>query len=434
MSAAKFKGIAVFKPPAKPREAFAGRSWANPMEEGPLGRIRWAGWNERTVAVHAGGNKESDGKFVIAPVVTSTTMPTITCDELAARFENGVVEGRTGGIYERLGSKPAFELECALTGMHGCGDSIVFGSGMAAISHTILPLVTAGDNVVVHKTVYGCTDELFREQLPALGIETRFIDMRNLKMLDQAIDARTRAVFFETPSNPVLDVIEIAKVVDVVNGRCPVIVDNTFASPRGQNPFEKGAHVVVYSMTKSIGGHSNAIGGAVLGGGRFIEHLFSIRKDLGGILPAREASAFLDGIKTLPLRYEKMQANAIEIARELEAHGEVQRVHYPSLDPGYPFDGQMKGPGYMVAFILKKGLEGGKVLIDNLKVITHAVSLGSVESLMCHPASTTHASVPKAEREGKGISDGLLRISVGTESLGDILDDLMQALRKVAEL
>jgi len=425
--------ITTFKPKREPRPAFADGSWKNPKAEGPLGPIRRKG-REQTVAAHAGANRESDKQYVVMPAITSTIAPTKKCDELANRFANGVVEGRKGNIYTRLGNPTGFELECALTGLHGCGDSMVFGSGMAAISHTLLSLLTAGDNVVVHKNVYGCTDNLFSEQFPALGIEVRFVDLRDPRVLREAVDNRTRAVFFETPSNPVLDIIEIAKVAEEVKGRCPVIVDNTFASPMGQNPFENGAHLVIYSMTKSIGGHSNAIGGAVLGSGPFLEHLFYMRKDFGGMLPAREAVVFLEGLKTLPIRYDAMQKNAMQVVEFLRGKEEVQTLFYPGLDPRYPFDGQMKGPGYMIAFVLNKGLEGGKALIDNLKMITNAVSLGSVETLICHPASTTHACVPKAAREEKGIADGLIRISVGIEYIGDLLRDLKQAFRKVAKL
>lgn len=427
--------IAYFKPvKGKQREAFADGSWKNPKTEGPLGSIRWNGWDKTSVASHTGVSHKGENGYAVAPVDHGTTVSASSCEMLGNRFVNAVVEGRKGTIYSRLGTKSGFELECALTGLHmgECGDSMVFGSGMAAVSHPIFALVSAGDNVVVHKNIYGCSDNFFSMLLPSLGVEARFLDMRNPAALRKAVNSRTRAVFFETPSNPALDLIDISAVSGIVKNRCPIIVDNTFASPLGQNPFEQGAHLVMYSMTKSIGGHTNAIGGAVLGSGEFLAHLFMVRKDVGGIMPAREASAFLEGIKTLPLRYSAMEKNAQAVVEMLLKEDKISQVFYPSLDPSYPkLNGQMKGPGYMIAFEMKSGIAGGKALIDNLNLITNAVSLGSVETLICHPASTTHACVPQEQREAKGITDGLIRISIGTEFIADILGDLKQALSKV---
>lgn len=410
----------------KPRTAFADRSWENPKLEGSIGKIRWNSWNPQTIVVHAGAMRGETGPHLIVPTYTGTTGPAITCEELAKRFANVAVNGKMGKIYARLGTQLGFELECVLAGMHDCGDAMVFGSGMAAISHLIFSLVTAGDNVVLHRILYGCTDGLCSNILPAMGIETRFVDLRDPKILQKAIDKRTRMVFFETPANPTLDLIDIAAIVAEVKGRCPVVVDNTFASPLGQNPFEQGANIVVYSLTKSIGGHSDALGGAVLGSGTFLTNLYSIRNEIGGVLPARETASFLIGIKTLSLRYTKMQDNARELANLLRSNPKVQTVFYPEFDENYPLNRQMKGPGYMISFILKGGLEAGKQFVNALNLITNAVSLGGVESLVCHPASTTHALISKEQREVKGIVDGLIRLSVGCESLDDLKADLQK--------
>ena len=430
-------GGAVFLPKKGPTPAFADGSWKNPSETGAIGPARWMGMKKESIAVHAGTSRGEHGeKYIVTPDYTGTTVPALTCDELGGRFANALVEGRVGHIYSRLGTKPGFELEVALTGLHegGCGDAMVFATGMAAVSGAVLPLVTAGDNVVVHMNLYGCSDDLFRVQFPEKGMEARFVDLTNVNVLKYAVDRRTRAVIFETPSNPALDIIYISAVVDRVNGRCPVIVDNTFASPFGQNPFEQGVNIVVYSLTKSIGGHTNAIGGAVLGSGKYIDHLFMTRKDWGGAMVAREAIEFLNGIKTLSVRYDRMEQNAQEVAQMLLGRKEIAKLVYPGLDPRYPFNGQMKGPGYMIAFVLDKGLVAGKVLIDSLLMIPNAVSLGGVESLICHPASTTHACIPPEQREAKGISDGLVRLSVGDENIKDIIKDLTQAFNKVARL
>ncbi|MCX6769372.1 MAG: aminotransferase class I/II-fold pyridoxal phosphate-dependent enzyme [Candidatus Micrarchaeota archaeon] len=427
--------VARYKPVKGPTEAFSCGSWKNPKQEGPLGKIRWGGLATESIMAHAGAKSGSNASGVITPAITSSTSPAATCDELAARFADPIVFGRLGKIYSRLGNETVFELECALAGLHGCGDAMAFGSGMAAVSSLFSTLVNVGDNIVSHKNIYGCSDDLLRVDYPARrGVETRFVDFRDPKALKQAIDSKTRAVFFETPSNPSLDIIEIAKVAEIVKGRCPVIVDNTFASPMGQNPFDYGANIVVYSLTKSIGGHANAIGGAVLGSGAFLAHLFSTRKNEGGIMTGGEAATFLNGIKTLSIRYSQMEKNAVKVAEMLNQHSEVRQVFYPLYAKGYPFNGQMKGPGYMIAFELKNGLDGGKMLIDSLNLATNAVSLGGVETLICHPASTTHACVPQEARIQKGITDGLIRISVGIEAIADILGDLGQALGKVAKL
>jgi len=423
-----FSEITYFKPSSKPRSAFADGSWKNYKQEGPLGKIRWGGWKPQTISVHAGAQRGEFGPHVFVPTYSGTTCPALTCDELASRFANANIDGKMGKIYARLGTQSGFELECVLAGLHGCGDALVYGSGMAAISHLLLSLVTAGDNIILHRTMYGCTDGLCSNILPALGIETRFVDLRNPEILKKVIDERTRCVFLETPSNPTLDLIDIKKVVKEVSGKCPVIVDNTFASPLGQNPFEQGANIVVYSITKSIGGHSDALGGAVLGPGTFIAHLYPERNEFGGVLTAREAASFLTGIKTLNLRFLKMQENAREIAKILKENSKVEKVYYPEFEEKYPLNGQMKGPGYMVAFVLRDGIRAGKKFVESLHVITNAVSLGGVESLVCHPASTTHGSVSKEQREAKGIVDGLIRLSVGCEDLEDLKADIKKGL------
>jgi len=425
----KTEKIIYFKPEnGKPRSAFADGSWKNPKQEGPLGKIRWDNWSQGTMVVHAGAQRGEFGPHVFVPTYSGTTCPALTCNELASRFANASVDGKMGKIYARLGTQSGFELECVLAGMHGCGDALVFGSGMAAISQLFLSLATAGDNIVVHRTMYGCTDGLCGGLLPALGIETRYVDLRNPSVLKDVIDKRTRAVFFETPTNPTLDLIDIKSVVEEVKDRCPVVVDNTFASPVGQNPFEQGAHIVVYSMTKSIGGHSDALGGAILGSGKFVANLYPLRNELGGVLPAREAASFLTGIKTLKIRYDKMVSSTKVLAKILRDSPKVEAVYYPEFDKAYPLAGQMKSPGYMIAFVLKGGLGAGKKFVEGLKLITNAVSLGGVESLVCHPASTTHSGVTKEQRESKGIVDGMIRFSVGCEDIDDLKMDIKRGL------
>ncbi|MDO8339032.1 MAG: PLP-dependent transferase [Candidatus Burarchaeum sp.] len=406
------------------------------MEEGPLGPIRWNNWRPYTILAHAGANNESRGNFVVTPVVMSTTVPTDTCQELALRFEHIIEAGRTGGIYVRMGTVNGFELECALTGILGCGDTMVFGSGMAAINAALESFVAAGENIVAHKTLYGCTYDLLTKNYPSNGVEVRLVDLRDPTVLRGAVDGWTRAVFFETPTNPKLEVIDIAKVAEEVKDRCPVIVDNTFASPMGQNPFEYGAHVVVHSLTKSIGGLSQAVGGSVSGSGKYMMDVFSLRTDTGAILPATEAYTITQGMRTLHVRYKAMEENAIQVAEFLQAQiGKgVEAVYYPGLDPRYPFGGQMKGPGYMVSFTLLGDLNMTQAFMNSLEVFIRAVSLGSADSYASQPASTTHARVPSEARQEIGILDNFIRLSIGIEYIGDLISDLKQAFAKVAKL
>lgn len=426
------EGMIIHRPTQGPRPAFADRSWQDPKVDGPLGPMRWCGWRPETIA--ARGGIERDGAQCVSPAAISTTVPAATCEELADRFRNAVVAGRTGKIYPRLGTETSFKLECDLAGMHNCGDAMVFANGMAAISHFFLTILAPGDNIVAHKTMYGCSFDLTTKILTQLGVEVRLVDLTDPRILRSVIDSNTRAVYFETPANPTLALIDIAAVVGETKGRCPIVVDNTFQSVLGQNPFEQGANIVVYSLTKSMCGHANAMGGAVLGSGAFLEHLFVTRKDIGGSLAPEEAHAIMAGMKTLPERIEKMQENARVIARMLREHPEVERVYYPEFDARYPLNGQMKGPGHVMAMVLKKGFEGGRTFINSLSMIVNAVSLGGIVSLASHSASTTHACVPQEAKLEAGILEGAVRLSVGKEHVDDIRMDIEHALRSVAAL
>ncbi|MCX6772583.1 MAG: aminotransferase class I/II-fold pyridoxal phosphate-dependent enzyme, partial [Candidatus Micrarchaeota archaeon] len=286
----------------------------------------------------------------------------------------------------------------------------------------------------VHRNLYGCSDSLLRNFLAQLGVEVRFVDMRDPKNVEKAIDGKTRAVYLESPSNPILDLVDIRAVANLVNDRCPVIVDNTFASLVTQNPFEQGAHIVIYSLTKSIGGESEGIGGAVLGSGPFIDQLFMARKDLGAILPAREAMTFVIGLRTLKMRYEKMQQNATQLAEMLKSHPAIEDVIYPLYDERYDElckSGQMNGPGHVLIMDLKGGVDAARKFVDNLKLGKYAVSLGS-HTLLSNPWTTTHAFVDRLLMAAMGLTPGQLRISAGKEFFADIWNDFEQAFKKAA--
>ena len=419
--------VETLKPSGKPRAVFENRCWVDPAKPGANGPMRWNNWNTSTILTQAGLNNKG-------PIVTPNSCAVAyaaTWAELANFFNQPLVFGRQGFIYSRLGTVPGFDVESAYAATYGCGDALVTSSGMAAISQTLLSLVTAGDNIIAHRNLYGCTDSLLRGMMTELGVEVRFVDMRDPKNVEGQIDGRTRAVLFETPSNPLLDLIDIRGVANAVKNRCLIIVDNTFASIITQNPFKQGAHVVVNSMTKSTGGEGTGIGGIILGSGELIDNLFMARKDIGGSLPADESMKFLLGMHTLEARYTMMQGNAVYLAEELKQHPKVEAVIYPLYDPAYQVlkdSGQMKGSGHMIIVEVSAAVEK---IVNLLKLAKYGVSLGAYTSVT-DSWTTTHRFVPENVKRAIGMKENQIRISVGREDKKDILDDFVRALDKAA--
>jgi methionine-gamma-lyase len=309
---------------------------------------------------------------------------------------------------------------------------------MAAISTVFLALLGQGDHVVATDSLYGATRLILENELYRFGVGSTFVDTSDVEATRLAIQAvRTKMVFIETPTNPTMILTDIRKTAEIAHAAgAPLIVDNTFASPYLQRPLELGADVVVHSLTKYINGHSDVVGGMIVTAGTDLTKRIKRTLNLfGGTMDPHQAWLILRGAQTLPLRLEKAQENARRLAEYLRGHPKVTWVRYPGL-PDHPQHAlaqqQMDGPGAMLCFGVKNGLEGGMTVMNSVRLIILAVSLGGVDSLIEHPASMTHTSIPQEERESAGITDDLVRLSVGCEDFEDLRDDLDQALNRIS--
>lgn len=306
---------------------------------------------------------------------------------------------------------------------------------MAAITAIALTALKQGDHLISTDVVYGCTYSLFSQVLPGLGIEVSFIDTSKTENVKRVFKPETKMVFLESPANPTLtvcDITEIARITGENGALC--VVDNTFATPYFQRPLELGADLSLSSCTKYIGGHADLLGGIVAGNRDFIDRMSTIVGYTGGIMGPHEAWLCIRGLKTLHIRMEKHAENSMKVAEFLESRPEVDWVRYPGL-PGHPQHElarkQMSGFSGMLSFEVKGGIEAGRKLMDNVKLCSLAVSLGATDTLIQHPASMTHACVPHEVRKSVGITDGLVRLSVGIEDYEDIIEDLKQALKAI---
>ena len=316
---------------------------------------------------------------------------------------------------------------------HAAYDACATASGMAAIVAAVLACCVAGDHVVAPRSMYGESARLLRERLPRLGIETTFVEQTDPRAYEAALRPNTRLLYLETPANPTLMLTDLRAVFALARARnLRTVVDNTFASPYCQRPLALGADLVVHSMTKSIGGHGDAIGGVLVGARELLQTARELAvKSFGGVLAPFNAMLVARGIRTFALRQRQACATAGALASALAEHPAIARVHYPG-HPSHPqhalAKAQMSAFGALVAFEAKGGIDVGRRVLERVKVVTHAVSLGDVRSLVTHPASTTHASMPAEARRAANISDGLLRVSCGIEETVDVVGDVLQAL------
>ncbi len=385
-----------------------------------------------TRSVHAGESPD--------PLTGSLTPPLYQSSVYAFRDAAqgaDLFAGRGEGyIYTRLGNPTLKTLERKLALLEGADDAVVTSSGMAAIATATAALARAGDHVVSAEVIYGATYTLFHDVWSRFGLETSFVNSTDPDEYRKAIRKNTRIIFIETPSNPTMEVIDIAALAEIAreSGAC-LMVDNTFATPINQNPLALGAHLVAHSASKYLGGHADVIAGAVAGSATLIKEVRQNLKVLGTVLGPFEGWLILRGLKTLALRVARHNENGLAVARFLEGRPEVSRVFYPGLKshPGHETAArQMRGFGGMLSFELKGGHDSGIRLVNSVRLCTLAVSLGDVCSLIEHPASMTHAGVPLEERLRGGISDGLVRLSVGIEDAPDIIADLGQALDRAS--
>ncbi|WP_265571153.1 methionine gamma-lyase [Sphingomicrobium nitratireducens] len=383
-----------------------------------------------TEAIHAGYDPADEQGALSAPVHFSSTFTTQTAETLGARFA-----GEEGGhIYSRISNPTVDLLERRIAVLEGAEAALGTGSGMGAISAALWTLLSPGDELVADKTLYGCTYALLHEGLAKFGIVVRHVDLTDLDALAAAIGPKTRAVYFETPANPNMRIVDIEAVSSLARGGGALtIVDNTYATPYLTRPISFGADLVVHSATKYLGGHGDVVAGIVAGSAELIGEIrMKGLKDMtGAVMNPLAAMLVMRGLKTLPLRMERHSHSAGIVARWLDAHPAVDTVFYPGLenDPGHAVaKRQMADFGGMVAFELKGGMGAGMDLIRRVELIHCAVSLGNAETLIQHPASMTHSTYAPEARALHGISEGLVRLSVGLEAPEDILADLDAAL------
>ena len=423
-----------------------------------------------TLALHAGHTPDAESLSRAVPIYQTTSYQFRDTEHAAALF--GLQE--TGNIYTRLSNPTTEALETRLAAMHGAAGAVATASGMAAIFYAVAAITSAGQNLVTGDKLYGGTYTQFSHTLRRFGIDARFVDSGDPANFERAIDENTRLLYTESVGNPKGNVDDIEGIAEVAHRhRIPFVVDNTVTPPPLFNPFEHGVDIAVYSLTKMIGGHGTSIGGAVVdkgcfdwkAAGRYAEltepdpsyhgvnfwetfgsregmvpgsaYLAKIRlgllRDLGAALSPFNSWLFLQGLETLPLRARAHAANALSVARFLDAHPAVDSVDYAGLT-GHPDHARAQryfplGPGAVLGFEIKGGLEAGKRFIESVKLASHVANILDAKTLVIHPASTTHQQLTPAEQLKAGVTPGLIRISVGIEHIDDILSDLEQALR-----
>ena len=386
-----------------------------------------------TKAIHGGAEKNPFGTLT-TPIYQSSTFVFDTAEQGGKRF---ALE-EAGYIYSRLGNPTSSVVEGKLALLEGAEAALATSSGMGAISSTMWTLLKAGDHLLADKTLYGCTYALLSHGLTKFGIDVEFVDTSDLEAVKKAMKPNTRIVYLETPANPNLKVVDVTAVCEVAhkNEGTKVVVDNTFATPYLQNPIKLGADLVVHSATKYLNGHGDVVAGFVAGDLETVTQirLIGVKDMTGSVLSPQDAFLMIRGMKTLELRMERHCSNAYEVARFLDDHPMIEKVYYPGLESHEGHEiakEQMNGFGGIMAFEVKGGIEAGKKLLNSLELCTLAVSLGDTETLIQHPASMTHSPYTREERLVSGITDGLVRISVGLEGVNDIIDDLKQGLEKI---
>ncbi|MDR7319348.1 homocysteine synthase [Brevibacillus nitrificans] len=418
-------------------------------------------WKPETIAIH--GGQEPD------PVTGSRAVPIYQTSSYVFRDTDHAANlfalKELGNIYTRImnPTQDVFEKRVAL--LEGGVGALATASGQAAITFSILNIAQAGDEIIASSSLYGGTYNLFAHTLPRLGIKVHFVDHANPENFRSYVNDNTKAFFCETIGNPRIDVADLQSIADIAheNG-VPLIVDNTFATPILCRPFEHGADIVIHSTTKFIGGHGTAIGGIIVDSGKFnwnngkfpglttpdpsyhgvvfteavgplayiIKARVQLQRDIGAAVAPFNSFLFLQGLETLHLRMERHSQNAQAVAEYLASHPAVEWVSYPGLesDPNYELAQKYlpKGAGAILTFGIRGGVNEGKKLIESVKLFSHLANVGDSKSLVIHPASTTHQQMNEAEQAAAGVTPGMIRLSIGTESIADIIGDLEQAL------
>ena len=419
-----------------------------------------------TIAVHGGYSPEPTTNAVAVPIYQTTSYSFDDTQHGADLFDLKVA----GNIYTRIMNPTTDVLEKRVASMEGGIGALGLASGQAATTYTIMTICEAGDNIISTATLYGGTYTLFAHQLPRFGVDVKFADHDNLPELEKLIDSKTRGIFCESIGNPAANIVDVPKMAKIAQANdIPLIVDNTVPTPYLFRPIEHGADIVVHSLTKYMGGHGNSIGGIIVDSGKFpwakhkrkffrlnnpdpSYHGIVFTEALGEaafigaarVVPLRNMGAaispfnsflILQGIETLPVRMDRHCENTTKVAQFLEKCPQVKWVNYPGLEshPDYPLvkklmNGKASG---VLSFGIDGGRENGGKFIDHLQLIVRLVNIGDAKSLACHPASTTHRQLAPAELKKAGVSEDLIRLSIGIEHIDDIIDDIKQAIDKV---
>ena len=385
-----------------------------------------------TQAIHSGRINDEQFGSLATPLYQTSTFIFENAQQGADRFA-GEAEGF---IYGRLGNPTVRQLEMRVAAMEEMEDAAATATGMAAISGALLANLQCGDHIISSSALYGCSYALISHMLTKFGIEVSFVDMQVPENIEAAIKPNTKVIFLETPINPNLVVLDLKRILAISkHHKILSIVDNTFLTPVLQQPGKFGADIVVHSATKYLNGHGDVVAGIICSSAEIISNIkLTALKDIGATMSPHDAWLIMRGLKTLPLRMERHCSNAQSIAEFLESHPMIDKVYYPGLKShdGYKFIGtQMKAAGGVIAFELNADLKGGEEFINRMNLFSIAVSLGDAESLIQHPASMTHSPYTPEERIEAGISDSLIRISVGLEHVNDLVEDLKQSLDKI---
>lgn len=380
-----------------------------------------------TLAVRAGQERSQFGEHSEALYLTSSFVFQ-SAAQAAARF-SGAEEGN---VYARFTNPTVTMLQTRLAALEGAEACVATASGMSAILSTCMALLKAGDHIVSSQSVFGSTQQLFANILGRFGIETTFVPATDVAAYRAALRPQTKMVFLESPSNPLTEVADIAAIAAVAReGGALLVVDNCFCSPALQKPLALGADLVVHSATKYLDGQGRVLGGAVCGRKALTEEVFKFLRTAGPSLSPFNAWVILKGLETLKLRMDAQSANALELAKRLEAHPSVERVFYPGL-PSHPQHQlamcQQASGGAIVAFEVKGGREGAWRVVDNCQMLSITANLGDTKTTITHPATTTHGRITPEAREAAGIREGLLRVAVGLESVDDIFADISRGL------
>ncbi|MDP4282486.1 MAG: aminotransferase class I/II-fold pyridoxal phosphate-dependent enzyme [Bacteroidota bacterium] len=387
------------------------------------------GFNSRLI--HGGGHKDPLGS-VITPIYQTSTFSFESAEEGAKCFA-----GESDGyIYTRLGNPTINDLERTVADLENGFGGIATSSGMSAVNLVYQTFLGAGKHIVSHNAVYGSSRGVIESVYAQFGVEASYIDTTDIENVKKAIRSNTALIYLETPANPTIGISDVPTICKLAHSHnIPVCVDNTFCSPYIQKPLDLGADIVLHSMTKFINGHADIVGGIVIAGTEDLyKKMRTVMINVGSNMDPHQAYLTRRGLKTLGIRVERAQQNAIKVAEFLESHPKVGWVMYPGLKshPQYELaKTMMSGPGAMMSFGLKGGLEAGRKLMNNVHFCVLAVSLGGIETLIEHPASMTHSKVPAEAKKEGGITDDLVRLSIGIEDAEDIIADLRQALEKV---